>query len=281
MKVNLLALPLLILLFLASCEDTASRINQGRTFLDEGKPGEAAKVLEDLETDNEKFADAYLLKGAAYYQLELYQKASIAFRAYLTLRPEDYKGHFNLGNSLLMQEEINPAIAAYLKALDLRDTSEVRNNLALLYNRTGQFAEAAEVLQPIAEQDFPPLEVIYNYASALLGNKEYQKSYQQFSRVLELDSTLSGAWYGAGICLLMNNQRDEGCQTIFKAKLLGHSPIRPQIIEICGDYFGGLLPESPTSGTIQAQRTPPDTLKEMTEKQTDTLDPLDRIRFIE
>jgi hypothetical protein len=82
--------------------------------------------------------ELYNLLGTFYYQngnanKEGLDKAAMAFRKALTLRPGYDYAHYNLGNVLLAQNKINEAAAHFSQAVKLRpDFVNAMNNLALL-----------------------------------------------------------------------------------------------------------------------------------------------------
>lgn len=222
----------------AACTpDYQAKRKEARQLLAKGQNQQALEMLRPLAKKEEAPADFHLLEGVAHFQQEQHQPAIGAFGQFIEEKPKDYRGYFNRGSSYLTLEDYQAAIEDFRQALKIKDTLDIRTNLAFALNKKGKLEASVEVLGPALQKDSSHFEARYNYANALLGLKQYQQAFYHFSWILDRDSTLGGAWYGAGFCLLMNKQRQEGCEALFKARLNGYGEIDEELIGVCEDFF--------------------------------------------
>ena len=88
-------------------------------LVNQGRPAEAAVLLDELLETNPDDADARLSRGTAALLLQDFSGAERAFRRVLEVRPEQASAWYNLGLALEYSDRRSEAEAAYRRALDL------------------------------------------------------------------------------------------------------------------------------------------------------------------
>lgn len=131
--------------------------------------------------------DYLLKKGYADHALAMYEKA-------LALSPEDKSVLNNMG---FYYKDNNPLLAEdyFKKALEVDPEYELaRNNLALLYNKLGNYEQAAKHLKVLADAKPKNLNFNYDYAINVANvfyktnsREDLEESLKYFTRVYELD----------------------------------------------------------------------------------------------
>lgn len=96
----------------------------------------AAEVLESVVQKHPGYALAHRTLGNLYYDLNLTEKAEIAYQRYLELYPQDPNYLTDYGTVLLANGKTNQAIDAYKKAISLfPDHYHAAFNLSIAYQR--------------------------------------------------------------------------------------------------------------------------------------------------
>jgi tetratricopeptide (TPR) repeat protein len=151
--------------FLKQDPDNEQALEQlSQLLLDEGKPQEAVKVLEDATKDS--FSPTLLdLLGDAYLQTKNYDRAAGAYRRAIDLNPGDASHHRGLAQALMSQENYGDALAEYQKLAELDpDDPDVYLRLAQVYRELHQLDRAEENLAKARQRAPGNIEIIYNEA---------------------------------------------------------------------------------------------------------------------
>lgn len=96
-----------------------ARYNLARVLVNQGRPVEAAALLDELLETNPDDLDARLSRGTAALLLQDFSGAERAFRRVLEARPDQASAWYNLGLALEYSDRRADAESAYRKALDL------------------------------------------------------------------------------------------------------------------------------------------------------------------
>ncbi len=115
----------------------------GDLFFKDGAYEDALLYYRQVVQRVSKAPNTKAAMGEAYWKLGETQKAVVAFNTALEQNPKLYRVHFNLGTCLGEAGDIKGAIAHFLRYLQkFPDDAAALNNLALLYERNGQKAQA-------------------------------------------------------------------------------------------------------------------------------------------
>jgi tetratricopeptide (TPR) repeat protein len=100
-------------------KDHQDRIAQAKSLLQKGAAAEAAGLVEPVVADDPDVGEAWSVLGAAYFELEDWQRAEEAAREVVRLEPRSARAWSNLGTILRKQLKYDAAVGAQEKALSL------------------------------------------------------------------------------------------------------------------------------------------------------------------
>ncbi len=131
------------------------------------------------------------------------QKAMDELVAALEARPDDWSGHYNLGNLRLAQGDAAGALAAYGRAVELRpDAAPPRVNAALILAQRGDRAGAESSLRQAVEADPACAAAHFNLGLLLAETRRLPEAEKELRAALAADPLLAQAAYNLGMILL-------------------------------------------------------------------------------
>jgi Flp pilus assembly protein TadD len=150
-----------------------SLLNLSRVYLDTGKSEEAlSKIDKALQIDLESGV-AFRLMGRAYRQMGETDKAVNAYRRAVLMDNNDAWAMNNLGLIFIREGQFEKALPPLARAVTLKDDIAIfQNNLGIALENTGNFRAAEKA-----------------YASAIAIDGEYDKAYNNLTRVEVLEET--------------------------------------------------------------------------------------------
>ncbi len=117
------------------------------------------------------------------------EAARQVWREILSADPENAEAHFNLGLLYLRSGEYQPAIAAFRKVIMLQpQMPDALFNLGFAYAKSGRYDQAVESYSQAAALS-PPYqdEILYNLATVLEIQGDWQKALQKLQTAIELN----------------------------------------------------------------------------------------------
>jgi tetratricopeptide (TPR) repeat protein len=190
---------------------------QAMDFLRYGDSEGALKILLKNKTGSENSYESFFLKGIAYRQTG---DLTNAIRAFTQTVHEDgffLPGFFERGNCYLYRQNFGFAVfdydrvllldSAFLPAYNNRAYARIRN-YGEQGNPTQQLRFAKEDLNKIIEisasrGDRPRFEYFFNIGLIDLYSSEYKLASESFSRAIEVDPSISKAYYFRGAALFL------------------------------------------------------------------------------
>lgn len=175
-------------LILREPDKAAYPYNLGSIYLQNKQYGESIEYLEKAASINPKgLQNVDLLLGYANEMLKRYPEAIAAYLKSIENHPDNFRGHYNIGNVYYTTHELENAITHYKIALDLQpDVAEIYANLGYCYFFQDDYSEAqknfekALDLKPDLAQGFFGMSLLYkknnNARSALEYAQNAQKS---------------------------------------------------------------------------------------------------------
>lgn len=115
-----------------------------------GASGESANAIDAYTKAielNRKFPEAYYNRGVAYAKKGDYERAIADYRSALNIRPEYFSALYNLGIALFKTDQTDLAIESYKKAWEIEQAPAVGRNLAIAYQKRGEFEDALRILR--------------------------------------------------------------------------------------------------------------------------------------
>ena len=173
-------------------EETA--INLARLYTEQGDPGRAIKVLNNLPEDDKTSKTEFVL-GASYERLKDTQHAIEAYKKSLDLEPDNLDTERALARVLLSDNQLTPALNAYqdIAAGDPTDP-EAYLRISEIQRRQGNYEEALATLKKAKSLVSDSLEVSFNEGLIDDALGRYDDAVQIFQKLVA-DSEHSSGQY--------------------------------------------------------------------------------------
>lgn len=151
--------------------------------------------------------------GLALYHQQRFAESADACREAVRLKPNFPEAHNNLGNALQEQGDLPSAISHYETAIHQRpDYAEAHNNLGNALQKSGHLSEAIEQYEKVIALQPQTAEAQNNLASALVAQGELTAAVKHYRRALSLKPDFLGARNNLAITLQQQGRHKEAIQ---------------------------------------------------------------------
>jgi tetratricopeptide (TPR) repeat protein len=222
------------LFILTACSSGEADLARGRALMREGKFREAMPVLNRAVEADAGNADAFSMRGVAHFELKEYANAGLDYEQAIKLKPDYYRPYYNRALLRTAQNDLSGALADYSTAIRLAPDS------AETYLNRGQLFAAQNQPQPALTDFNRAIQLAPNNALALYnrGNLKFQQkdlpgAVADFQRAVAADSQFGKAFYGLGIALVLQNERETACLNLKQAQKLGYADAGNAVKEFC------------------------------------------------
>ena len=171
-------------------------------------------------------------------------KAESLYRAMLDAYPEDADGHYNLGNLLARQGEVDEAIVRYRRALEIApEKAEARFNLGNMFLNQGRLGEAEREYRTALETWPDHSGTLTNLANVLARQDRIPEAVPIYRRAVEADPENPIAHHQLGQ-ILARQRRAADAVAHFRASLAARPESAPVHLDLAlalagtGDYGG-------------------------------------------
>jgi Tfp pilus assembly protein PilF len=159
-------------------------------------------------------ADIYLNVGTAATELQLYEGAEKAFRAYIELRPNCPKGYNNLGGCLRDKGDVDGAVEVLRNAIyRIPDSSELWIMLGTVTGEMSDFATAQTFYREALRLDPKSARAWHNLAYTINHTGPLDEALRCYDRALELctnEADRIEMIHARGLCKVAVGQLEEG-----------------------------------------------------------------------
>ena len=147
---------------------------------------------------NPNYADAYVARGYAYYDLGKYKSAIADYTTAIRLDPDAY-AYYNRGNAYFDLGEYNTAIADYTTAIRLDpDDADAYNNRGNAYGDLGEYNTAIADYTTAIRLDPDDASAYYNRGCAYADLGEYKSAIADYTTAIRLDPDDAVAYNNRG-----------------------------------------------------------------------------------
>jgi len=171
--------------------------------------GEFQEALEKTATLSQKYPGESLLfniSGACYQGLGKFETASVYYEKAITINPDYYKAHFNLGGLLQEQGKLKISIKSFERALSIKpDYAEAYNNIGSVFKELDQSNNAIKSFQKAIEIKPDYFEALYNLGQTFQNLNNIEAAIKNYEKVLiikpdfaELHNNLGVIYHGIG-----------------------------------------------------------------------------------
>ena len=154
-------------------------ITNGTKLLNEGKRYDAIKMLTQVIEVEPRFAEAYIMRGLAYYQLAHYKEAIADFTETISLKKYAADAYARRGDVHRTLNDIDNAINDYSASLKRSKNASVLSKRGKCYLETGRFQDAISDYSYVVKHR-PNAIAYYN------RGKAYYESYQNSDKKTEI-----------------------------------------------------------------------------------------------
>lgn len=196
----------------------------------------AINLYDKAEELNDKDAELYFNRGAAYIFVKQYKKALNDFDKALELNPDHPRIYYYMGFANAELDRFKNAIMYYTKEIERNP-----DNAAAYYNRGAAKAESKNYEAgmkdfQIALEKEPDLENgMFNVALSKLGMKKYEEAIKDLDLVIEAnDKNLARAFFYRAEAKYELKRKEEACQDWLKASNLGNEQAQSNVNMFCG-----------------------------------------------
>lgn len=148
----------------------------GRTYLEHGKPNEAALYAQRAKDADSKYAEAYLLGGDVALALKDVNTASADYNQAIYLDEDCSEAYLKYAQ---LYKGVNPPLALdmLMRLQDRKpDDKRISKELADVYYTMGQYVKAKDAYETYLETGTPDAQDYARYAMLLYLNKDYAHS---------------------------------------------------------------------------------------------------------
>jgi tetratricopeptide (TPR) repeat protein len=222
MKISLFVL---IFFFLVSCgENPDIVLSQAKEKITKQEFDEAIALLDKLLASNPS-ADAFNVRGIAFFETQKFDQAIKNFNEAIKLDNAQYKFFYNRGNAYQAQKNMEEAVQDYEKALSLKsDVYQIYFNKANALASLNRQKEAITDYGNALLLDDQDKNIYCNRAISYISIANFAKAQQDLLKCLEIDEEFAKAHFlfaKAEIDSLKQSSAD-GCEHLEKAIELGY-----------------------------------------------------------
>jgi len=131
--------------------------------------------------------------------------------------PDAAIAHYNFGQVLYREGELDGAVRQYRAALQLQPSPKVYNDLAVAYNDLGMPDRAIELLQVAVQMNPDFADAHNNLGVAYIAKGLYRMAIYHLNKAVSLDPSFSGAYSNLGLSYEWLGMRDDAIINYKKA----------------------------------------------------------------
>jgi protein O-mannosyl-transferase len=121
-------------------------------------------------------------------QVETWQDTITLFKHRLTLNTNDYRGHYNLGEAYVAKENVDGAIEEFTASIEQgwKENIAPWANLAVAYEKQGNYAKAIEYHDQIIKKDSATAETYMNRGNVYLNAQQPEKALPDLEKAMSM-----------------------------------------------------------------------------------------------
>lgn len=173
---------------------------------------------------NSNNSDYFNVRGVSYFGLDDYENALKDFKHVQTLDPNNTGVYKNMANVYIAQGESEKAIEYIDKGiLDSKGDQKVQYLILKgnYFHSIGKLDEARAAFIEAQNINNQSPVVLSNLAAVMIDKGEFEGAVENCTKAIELDPTLTEAYFNRGIANEMLRKTDEACSDWEEAFILG------------------------------------------------------------
>lgn len=197
--------------------------NDAEKLEEKQKYKEAIQLLDKAILKDSKFLGAYINRGADKSALGDYKGAIADYEKVISLDPKNTLAYFNIGNNYKRLEKYSTAVGFYNKAFDTKGGETIYLDL-----KPNEFMD-------LSKFDVPGHEIYFERGIALYYIDSLKKSYRDFRNCINKNYMAADCQYWIGLIYITTGQKQLACESLNKARLLGHEDAKEEIKKYCAN----------------------------------------------
>ena len=166
-------------------------------------------------------SQTYQYTGESLDEKGAYDQAISANQRALAYDPNNVDAYANLALGYMAVEQIQNAIVSYQKYLQHKPSNEIYYNLGFLYEKMGQFQEAAEAFEQAIELNPQDHQSHTRLAIMLRSMGRLEEAELSYRRAIKLAADDPELHHGLGTLLILLDDRSEAMKTLETAARMG------------------------------------------------------------
>lgn len=184
----------------------------------------AIEQFEQAVQLNAHAIDSYFQMGMSYYDLELYDRANVAFKNVQQLTPQDAAVYFQLGRVAMEQGYNLEAEAYFLEGLKLTPNHAlILAALGRLYLKMNQTVNAINVLRQATQLEPLMWEGWYGLGRAHMKAREWKVALSALEQARQANPDADEIYSAMARCYLKTNKKDEARQMVRQSLMINPS----------------------------------------------------------
>jgi tetratricopeptide (TPR) repeat protein len=187
-------------------------------YLSRDEPEKALALIDESLKVRPLYPSTWLAKGSYFENSKRYREAIDCYKEALRLKPDYLEAHYRLADSAIWLGDFDLARYHLDKSLALDPSHYQSLNLAgYIYNETGKFPQAVEVLIKSLEINPYNHEAHFNLSVALDALGRHEEAIREIEAALALSPEHIPSLRNAGIYYSKAGNKDKALEYLFKA----------------------------------------------------------------
>jgi tetratricopeptide (TPR) repeat protein len=226
---------LFFIVLAVSCSQSSDAfVQKAKSLLKEGKPRESLEYLNKAIDKDASNAEAFNMRGVAYFELKEYQNAMMDYDQAIKIQPDQYKAYLNRALLSSFQNKADKALEDYNKALQLApDTADLYLNRGQVLVQLDSSAAAIRDFEKATQLDPKNTQAWYNLGNTHFRNSDYEQAVLCLQKATRIDPKFGKAFYGLGLAQWETGEKELSCGSWKQAQSLGYQEAHLAIEKYC------------------------------------------------
>ena len=186
--------------------------------------------------------EAYARLSQVYVEMNEFDSALVSISFAITSRPDDARLfiqraiiHMKKGDAELAEQDFDTGLAMQ------PEEGNFHYNKAIFLLEQQDSIRAAGELELAIQYSPDHYKALVLSADIFRNHEDYDEAMQRYNRAIEAQPSISSAWLNRGLLKFYLKDKQEGCNDLSKAALLGNNNARMAIDEYCSNRYKKLI----------------------------------------
>ena len=200
----------------------------------EGRYKEAIEYLNKAIDKNATNADAFNMRGVAYFELKEYQNALMDYDQAIRIRPGDYRTYLNRALLTNAQNQPDKSLQDYNEAIRLApDTADLYLNRGQILAGLDSLNAAIRDFERATQLSPKHAQAWYNLGNTYFRQQNFKESILCFQKTTRIAPDFGKAYYGLALAQQKTGESELSCLNLKQAVQLGYQEAAPALDLYC------------------------------------------------